>query len=93
MRPECAFTVHADCGVRIIPLIGGIILIKTSLPSTHSFIYLTVVYYKSLLITISICYIFLLGINLWKGMLQKQPALYSLLLLYIIHRSKTQRNA
>ena len=26
MMPECIFTVHADCRVRIIPLIGGIIL-------------------------------------------------------------------
>ena len=25
MMPKCTFTVHADCGVRIIPLIGGIL--------------------------------------------------------------------
>jgi hypothetical protein len=25
MMPECTFTVHADCRVRIIPLIGGIL--------------------------------------------------------------------
>ena len=33
MMPECTFTVHADCGVRIIPLIGGIL--KT--PSLNRF--------------------------------------------------------
>ena len=33
MMPECTFTVHADCGVRIVPRIGGIL--KT--PSTTLF--------------------------------------------------------
>jgi len=43
MMPECTFTVHADCGVRIIPLIGGIL--KTSSLNRFNVYILTIYYY------------------------------------------------
>ena len=77
MRPECAFTVHADCGVRIVPFISG--MLKTSQVQL-----VTYISYKSLLITISLCYTFLFGINIWDGMLKKQsPIAYFFYKLYI----------
>ena len=79
MMPECAFTVCTDCGVRIIPLIVGGIL-KTS----HVFtIFSNYSVHYIILTHLSPCYLLLLGINLWKGMLKKQPS--PALFFYILY--------
>ena len=74
MMPECTFTVHADCRVRIIPLIRGIL--KT--PSLYRIDFFIILNMNSLLQT---KHYSLLGLNyyvyirhfFWKGMLKKQP--------------------
>jgi len=76
MMPECTFTVHADCRVRIIiPLIIGGILKTPSLYRIDFFIILNM----NLLLQTK--HYSLLGLNyyvyirhfFWKGMLKKQP--------------------
>jgi hypothetical protein len=67
--------------VRIIPLIGGILKtsqVYTTYTSIQSITFHTHYSYHHLL---------LLGINLWKGMLKKQPL--SACFLYSVHRSNT----
>ena len=82
MMPECAFTVCTDCGVRIIPLIVGGIL-KTSHVLT---IFSNYSIHCIILTHLSPCYFFLLlGINLWKGMLKKQPSSPALFFFYILY--------
>ena len=72
MTPECAFPVCTDCGVRIIPLIHST---TSVIHSTHTT--------TNTNISLHLCYSLLLGINLWKGMLKKQPP--SALFFYILY--------
>jgi hypothetical protein len=81
VEPACTFTVNADYGVRVIPLIGGILKtsqVYTTYTSIQSITFNTHYNHHHLL---------LLGINLWKGMLKKQPL--SARFLYSVHRSNT----
>ncbi len=77
MTPVCALTVHTNYGVRYVPLIGGIL--KTSPIYNIDILHL----YNNNFNIISLCYSLLLGINLWKGLLKKQPSTASS--LYIMH--------
>ena len=74
VEPECTFIVNADFGVRVIPLIGKTSQVYTDI-YTSSFQSIPINNHSPLLS----------GINLWKGMLQKQPVSY-IVYIVLIHK-------
>jgi hypothetical protein len=75
MTPVCALTVNTDCGVKIVPLIGGI-------PPTSSIYHIDIFYsYNNILIFLSLLLITFRYQSL-EGYV-KEAASQSLLLIYI----------